>query len=187
MMTRLRALEAENRRLRRLVITDELTGAYNRRHLWTMLQSLARLRSHGQHLVLCLFDVDAFKNFNDTHGHLRGDEALCAVVKAVGGQLRRASDNLFRLGGDEFCVMFWTSAPEHAVALANRMRDAVRAMPGPDGRPAAWGLTASFGLAWFQRPQEAARCSEQLYAAADVALYEAKKAGRDCVRVNPIA
>src|SRR5690606_15336010 len=106
MVSRIKQLEAENRRLRHLSITDELTGAYNRRHFRASFTELVHAQDsplpRTTAIALCLFDIDHFKAYNDAFGHPMGDAALRSISVAVAALLRRDSDRLFRFGGDEF-------------------------------------------------------------------------------------
>lgn len=188
MLARIRQLESQNRRLRHLSITDELTCAFNRRHFSTSYAQLVHLSgapaARGDAIALCLFDIDYFKTYNDTFGHPRGDMALQAVSHAVANMLRCGSDRLFRFGGDEFGVLFRAASAEEALERARSFQTAVDALriAHPGGQHKL--LTASFGLAWHATPAAHGVDAKQIYSAADAVLYAAKQEGRNRVRLQ---
>jgi diguanylate cyclase (GGDEF)-like protein len=178
---RIRELEAENSALAQLSITDSLTGAFNRRHLEAILANDARLRERTHAAALCMFDIDNFKTFNDTYGHNAGDQVLRAVARAVMRCLRAGDDYLFRLGGDEFCVLLFVDSAHETQRIVQRMQRAVKALLLPQ-RGMSQPLTISFGVAW--RDNEAGAPEAQaglwdMYLRADTMLYDAKRAGRN--------
>jgi diguanylate cyclase (GGDEF)-like protein/PAS domain S-box-containing protein len=151
-------------KLQRLALTDELTGFANRR-AWqeTLERELARARRHGLPLCVAMLDLDHFKLYNDTHGHLAGDELLRELAQAWRTQLR-ASDILARYGGEEFALAIPARPVSTAAGVLARVRAAV-----PQGQ------TCSAGLASFDGSESA----EELVGRADAALYEAKLQGRN--------
>lgn len=178
---RTQALDAANRRLQELSITDELTGAFNRRHFNDFCTQLLEHQPRHEPLAFCMFDLDHFKSFNDMLGHSAGDQVLRAVSGAVRAELRRSGDLLFRLGGEEFGLLFTAKTPEAAQQFVERLRQSIRQLhikhPGsPTGI-----VTASFGVAWWGQPLGSPLSREELYAHADEQLYGAKAAGRDQV------
>lgn len=183
LQARIRQLESEVARLSRLAVTDELTGAFNRRHIEETFGARASSRHVDGALAFCLFDIDGFKAYNDTYGHSAGDDALKQIAHAVRAQLRHAGDSLIRLGGDEFCILLNAESPSDALAAIDRLRLAVRALalPHPTKRDAV--LTASFGFVWRGARSENRHLPHDLYRHADRMLYEAKRAGRDTVRL----
>jgi len=156
---------------------DPLTRLSNRRGLERAMASefaiAARTRTPYSVLVL---DVDKFKSYNDRYGHLAGDEALQAVAAALGGALR-AIDCAARFGGEEFVALLPATDLSGALALGERVREAVRAHAVPHADGVDGILTVSVGAA-CARPGESA---EQLLGRADTALYWAKNGGRDRV------
>jgi diguanylate cyclase (GGDEF)-like protein len=167
--------------LARQAATDSLTGAGNRRHFVVESRRLlAAARRHGRPFSVLLFDVDGFKAINDEHGHAAGDALLVAVVSAARGALRE-SDQLGRLGGDEFGVALPDTSMEKALITAERMRQALAEAEVLVG-PGHVRSSASFGLCGSEPggPQETL---EELLRLADDALYRAKRAGRNCVVV----
>lgn len=182
LIRRIRELEAENSALAQLSITDSLTGAFNRRHLEAVLASDARLRERTHTAALCVFDIDNFKTFNDSYGHSAGDQVLRAVSRAVMRCLRSGDDYLFRLGGDEFCVLLFADSAAATLRVVQRMQRAVKALLLPQREMARRSLTISFGVAWRgddARSREAQASPWEMYQRADKMLYDAKRAGRD--------
>ncbi len=167
---------------RRMANTDGLTGLYNHRHLQERLQQeIERAGRYGRPLSVIMADLDHFKSFNDTYGHPRGDELLIAVAGTL-RQLSRASDILARYGGEEFTLVLPETSAEKALVLAERVRQCVAALEvtGPlSRRGAETGVTLSLGVASLA----AGSTKEELIEAADVALYRAKRDGRDRVCV----
>jgi diguanylate cyclase (GGDEF)-like protein len=175
------ALTLSNARLRQVLrdqsIKDALTGLYNRRYMEeTLARELARSRRHDKPLAVVVADLDHFKRINDTHGHQAGDAVLRAAARQMAG-LVRASDVACRYGGEEFVLILPDSTKEDALRKAQALCDAVRATAiKHDGE--AIRVTASFGVAaWPGDGHEAVALVE----AADRALYDAKRAGRDQV------
>ncbi len=149
--------------------TDSLTGLPNRRCFHTVFTAdFEACRATGEPLALMLIDFDHFKRINDTQGHPAGDDKLREVAGALQGVTRR-DDLVARYGGDEFIVVAPRTTREEALQLAHRLRFAAGAA----------SATVSIGVAVFP---EAAATDTALIEAADAALYQAKEAGRDCVR-----
>jgi diguanylate cyclase (GGDEF)-like protein len=170
-----RALDQQVRGLSALAREDPLTGALNRRALVERLeQELVRGRRSGAWPAVAVLDVDLFKDINDQFGHAAGDEALRVLVTAVTGRLR-AGDVLGRLGGEEFAVVLAGTDAPGATAYAEDLRVLVADAAAGLGTP----FTVSVGVAASEHGGDDA---EALLAAADAALYRAKRAGRDTVR-----
>jgi two-component system cell cycle response regulator len=151
--------------------TDALTGLENPRAFEERLQvETGRAARYGGPLALLAVDVDGLKTINDRHGHHRGDLALQAVARALRGGAR-ASDLPARVGGDEFALLAPSTAPAAATALAERIRALVAA-------ERLEGLTVSVGVATTEGREAS---GTRLREAADQALYEAKRRGRDRV------
>jgi diguanylate cyclase (GGDEF)-like protein/PAS domain S-box-containing protein len=164
------------RLLRQLAATDELTGISNRRtFLEHATQALRRWQRHRQPLALLIVDLDWFKQVNDRHGHLYGDEVLKRFTDTVRTELRDI-DIFGRLGGEEFCVVLERCGVREASEAAERFRARVEAMEltAPDGSPLR--LTVSIG-ATASQPSD--RRIEELLSRADRALYAAKHGGRN--------
>ena len=169
------ALQAANAELQRLATTDRLTGAWNRTYLEeTLVAEMGRAERYRQPLSLLIFDIDHFKAINDTHGHLVGDEVLIELTRRVRAHLR-AVDVLARWGGEEFVLLL----PHCGAVEARRVADKLRALVAEPPFPVAGQVTASFGLAQWQ-PEEPL---DTWLKRADDALYAAKAAGRNRVRL----
>lgn len=166
------------RRFRELSTRDGLTGLFNRRHIFTILeQHAAGLSPEKGSLAVVLLDLDDFKRINDTFGHPVGDQLLRDIA-TIGGSLLRSGDAMARLGGEEFlCVLPRTSA-EQASGVAQRLVQRLRehTLVLEDGRQVA--VTASVGVAAFG---PGCRDVASIYAAADRALYQSKSHGKDRV------
>ena len=159
--------------------TDDLTSLPNRRAFNEALtHEIQRAKRYGTPLSLTLFDLDHFKQVNDTHGHPAGDRVLVATARAAERNLRE-SDVLARVGGEEFAVLLPNTNEEGAVELAERLRAALQAI-SPLAVEVDTQITASFGVVEFDRHSDDAT-GERLIAAADAALYNAKWLGRNRV------
>jgi diguanylate cyclase (GGDEF)-like protein len=160
-------------RLERLALSDELTGALNRRGLAVRLdERLAEARRHGEAGVLIYLDLNGLKRINDTHGHAAGDAAIRLVAETLRKCLR-TSDCIGRLGGDEFAVLLPRCSAEAGLAKAARMAQAVGRLV-LEWEGARVPLSASIGLAPFTGEETA----ETLMADADAAMYRVKKVSK---------
>ena len=156
---------------------DALTGLMNRKAVLDQLDRAWRQSQRdGRELAVYLVDVDHFKRFNDTYGHVAGDEALSRVAAALEDSMSRPLDRVGRYGGEEFVALaYGVSGPDAAVAIADRMRRAVEALGIPNQRSEAGVVTVTVGLAMGT----AAAGYADLVVQADLALYEAKAGGRN--------
>lgn len=171
-------LEAANRRLRRLVTIDALTGIANRRHFDASLErEVRRARRDGQPLSLIFLDLDEFKGFNDTYGHPRGDEVLKRVAQTLNETFRRGGDFVARYGGEEFAVVLPDVDARRAALYAERLRRRIWRLGIPYGKAASERVTISGGVATL--PPGLVASPAQLLRAADQALYRAKCLGRN--------
>jgi two-component system cell cycle response regulator len=161
--------------LRRLALTDALTGSANRRHFMERAAfEFARMRRYGNPVSLVMLDVDHFKRVNDTHGHAAGDAALILLVKCCRGLLRD-TDLVGRLGGEEFALLLPDATVDAAFQVAERVRLNLADLEiAADG--VAFRFTVSMGVADCQ-PGDIS--IEQSIGRADRALYRAKTEGRD--------
>jgi diguanylate cyclase (GGDEF)-like protein len=172
LVARLRERESQ-KLLERLSETDALTGLYNRRHLMGTLASEAqRSRRLRRPFSVLLADVDHFKKYNDTHGHLAGDAALVKIGDIL-RKMTRAVDWVARYGGEEFLVVLLETTIATAAVVAERIRAHVAAEAFGEGR-----MTMSIGVAECPAHGDTA---ESLIASADAAMYQAKSEGRDRV------
>jgi diguanylate cyclase (GGDEF)-like protein len=172
-------LEEANQRLSRLAVTDGLTGLYNHRYLQEQLKvSTERSLRSGVPMALLMIDVDHFKKYNDRNGHPAGDEALRAVARLV-AEGRRTVDVVARYGGEEFAIILHDAHREQASEVAEKIRQRVSTSPIQHAEKQPLGrMTVSIGVAVCP---EDSTTAEGLLEAADVALYRAKKSGRDTV------
>ena len=156
---------------------DSLTGMLNRGSLLTEFErELSRVRRGGKALSLAMFDLDHFKQLNDAHGHPAGDEVLRAVAASMRSSIRQ-QDILGRYGGEEFALVMPDSDAEAAMRVAERIRAAVQTR-GVQWQHRRLSITISGGIASYAVHGES---GEKLIAAADAALYEAKRNGRNRV------
>lgn len=161
--------------LDQLARQDGLTGVANRREFDALLLAeWNRARRSGSELGLLLLDIDHFKVFNDRHGHPAGDRCLQAVATVLKISAGRAGDSVARYGGEEFAVIVPGSPLSGVLALAERLREAVAALPLPEG-----SVSISIGVGYLHPPALAS--ADQLLADADAGLYAAKRAGRNQV------
>ncbi len=175
-----REVERLQERLREQSTHDALTGLHNRRHLEETLQrTLLQSRRDGRPVSVIMADLDHFKSVNDRLGHPAGDE----VLRVFGAQLKRAAradDVCCRYGGEEFLIVLPGLAANQAADRAEQVRCALAAELIPhQGSDIA--VSASFGVATFPLNADTA---DELIASADEALYAAKRAGRNCVRLG---
>jgi len=175
------AVAIENARLyqetRRLAITDPTTGIFNFRHFRaTLAQEIQKARRLRYPIALLMVDIDHFKDFNDRHGHPKGNVALRAVARAIVGSLRQ-TDTVARYGGEEFAIILPGCEEAALGPVAEKIRESVEKAPIriSQGLPPAH-VTISLGGAW-QNPTEAD--AADLLAFADSALYQAKALGRN--------
>jgi diguanylate cyclase (GGDEF)-like protein len=162
----------------RLSFTDSLTGVWNRRYLeLTLNEETQRGQRFGRPYSVLMLDLDRFKRVNDRHGHRKGDAVLVEMCQRIGSSIRSHIDTLARFGGEEFVVVLPETGREGAMAAAEKIRQLVRGEPFGDGKEAV-KVSISVGVATF--PLDGGH-PEELIRAADRALYEAKRAGRDRV------
>ena len=159
--------------------TDHLTGLANRRRFERQFErEVARTERYGHPFCLLLVDIDNFKSVNDTYGHDAGDEALRRVANVIQSGTR-GIDTGARIGGDEFAIILPETDLARGLEVAERLRTAIAALAiNPAG-----GVTASLGVAELP---SCARSGEELRSAADTALYDAKRSGRDRAACAPL-
>ena len=179
-----RALERANEELERLSVTDALTGIPNRRLFHDAFdETWRRAQSDDRSIGVLMIDVDFFKAFNDAYGHQRGDECLTAVAAALQAGLERSGDFVARYGGEEFVVILPEADEEAARLQGERLCAQVRHLSILHEMSAAAPIvTVSVGCAAVRPAQSAAAAS--LLARADLALYAAKREGRNRVEVD---
>jgi diguanylate cyclase (GGDEF)-like protein len=164
-------------------VTDELTGLSNNRRFRELIEKeAARAERFGHELSLLMLDIDDFKQVNDTYGHLQGDAVLRMVGRVLDSE-SRGVDEPARYGGEEFVVALPETGLEGARELGERIRSRIEAeaVPMADGGEAV-RVTASVGAATMPT---SAGTAEALIAAADTALYAAKRDGKNRVAAAP--
>lgn len=159
--------------------TDPMTGLYNVRQLWLLLdRELERARRYGHRCSLAMIDIDSFKEYNDRHGHLQGDEVLKRAAELFREQIRN-SDSVARYGGEEFVLIMPETGKKIALVVGEKLRLAFELCSFPHEETQPGGrLTISMGVATFPDDADNARTLLDL---ADQALYEAKRAGKNRV------
>jgi diguanylate cyclase (GGDEF)-like protein len=163
--------------LARQAARDSLTGMLNRRSFMAEFErELARVKRAGGVLSFAIFDLDRFKDLNDTHGHPAGDEVLRSIAARMQASIRQP-DILGRYGGEEFALLMPDTDADMAMRVCERIRVAVQ-MGGVEWNGRRLSITISGGVA--ERGPDRAT-AEAMIAAADAALYEAKRAGRNCM------
>ena len=173
LLLRISELESENRQLRSLSLTDELTGLYNKRFFSLQLAvEMARSQRTGQPCCLAMVDLDHFKEINDTLGHMEGDRFLREVSHEVRDRLR-PTDFLCRLGGDEFAVLMPATHLPDAVGIARRLQQFIGDLHWKGVRT----VTASIGVGEYDPSFEIS--PDDFFNLTDMELYRAKKAGKN--------
>ena len=165
-----------------LSITDALTNLYNRRYFNDIFKrEISRaLREKGT-LSFLILDIDYFKKYNDAYGHDAGDKALTAVAKEISNSIKRGSDFAFRLGGEEFGVLFYNTSIEGSILLAEKIRKNIEVLQIQHSNSStAKHLTVSIGLLVVDFSQESVD-EHGFYTMTDDALYQAKESGRNRV------
>jgi len=164
----------------RLSLTDDLTKLHNARYLRQFLvNEIKRARRYHSKVAALFLDLDDFKRINDLHGHLVGSHALMEMASVILPSVRD-TDCVVRYGGDEFVVILPETGVDEAWRVADRIRAKIEQHRFTGGRRLDFSLSASFGIAVFP---DHALSPQQLVACADTAMYEAKAAGKNCLRI----
>ncbi|PKI16449.1 GGDEF domain-containing protein [Colwellia sp. 12G3] len=167
--------------LEQLTKTDALTGLFNRRHFDEVLpQQMSAANRSDELLALAIIDIDYFKNYNDTFGHPAGDVALVALANLLKIRMKRGNDAVFRLGGEEFALLYQTKNEESALKLVEDIRGAVESLD--QYCEIETQITISAGLLLINANQH--MTVESAYELADKLLYQAKNAGRNKVIIS---
>jgi diguanylate cyclase (GGDEF)-like protein len=172
-------LKKANKTLKWLARRDGLTGLYNHRYFQEILHAeLTRAVRYKQYFSVVFLDLDYFKQYNDTHGHQKGDQLLRILAKVLGSCLRE-SDYLARYGGEEFTIILPSTTKGEALAVAEKIRGRVERYPftGRETQPKGC-VTVSIGISTFP---ENGKDNASLMENADEALYQAKNSGRNRV------
>lgn len=173
------ATRADNHRLEALAQTDPLTQLVNRRALTVRLVTeMERVRRYNAPLTMLLLDLDHFKVVNDTYGHLIGDDVLLGLANLLQRAVRTV-DTVARYGGEEFVIVLPETGKQGAIAFAERVRDKIALHRFKVAGHREIHITASIGVATY--PATGLESAEDLFRAADAALYRAKGSGRNLV------
>lgn len=174
-----RKLKRANKKLENVSYTDELTSLHNRRYFnFIYDKELKRAKRTKNYITFMMLDIDFFKQYNDTYGHVEGDYALKSVAKVLKDLLRRPSDYVFRLGGEEFGVLLVETDESNSARLAREICDAIRAREiKHESSKVNEFLTISIGVVCCIADE--ALDEEMLMTRADDMLYKAKDGGRD--------
>jgi len=167
---------------RRLATTDELTGVANRRFFASHYpREISRAARFGHPIAVAMCDIDHFKRVNDQYGHAAGDAVLRQCAQRIQQRLRRGTDWVARLGGEEFAVVLPETGLKQAQVVCRTLREEICREPFCSGS-LQMSVTASFGVAAVESvPRKHKKLAERLLSAADRALYRSKEAGRDRV------
>ena len=170
-------LEHYKEMLENQAITDGMTALYNRRYFnKILLREISRAKRDEKKLVFMMLDVDFFKQYNDSYGHLDGDEALIKVAKTMQQCFNRGSDFCFRLGGEEFGVIFAYESLDATLSQAQQLRKSIEELHIEHSKNSVSSyLTVSIGIAVV----DGSISAESLYSLADHELYKAKNDGRN--------
>ena len=164
-------------KLQKLAITDGLTRLYNSRSFYTQLElEIDRIKRYQHPLTLLLLDIDHFKDYNDTYGHLEGDKVLVRFSQIIRSCLR-TNDSAYRYGGEEFTVILPETAGEEARTVAQRIRAALEAEPFSPMDGEVVTVTISIGVTEYSPKEELSTFIQR----ADQAMYHSKRSGRNKV------
>jgi diguanylate cyclase (GGDEF)-like protein len=177
-------LKRANEQLRILSIRDGLTGLYNYRHFHDLLdKELSRAIRYKRLLSIIMLDIDWFKRINDTYGHPQGDEVLRVISKTIMSMCREA-DSACRYGGEEFSIIMPETDMRGAVIIAEKLRKQIETTPIRLNQSLV-NITISLGITTYV-PELGRVSKENLINAADYALYQSKKLGRNRISVKPL-
>ena len=169
-------------KMERLAITDALTKLYNSRHFFSIIKTeIERHNRYGHHLSLLILDIDHFKNFNDTWGHLEGDKVLMRVGEVISACLR-SMDTAFRYGGEEFAILLPETKLQKACVVGARIKDIIAEEVFEPEADAAISITISIGATELDRNENFTEFIKR----ADQALYRSKNTGRNKLTYIPI-
>ena len=172
-------IETLNANLEKLALTDTLTSLGNRRYFYEVATKFHQLAMrHGRRYGLIICDIDYFKSYNDTYGHLSGDNVLQEISNKIKTLLRK-SDEIFRYGGEEFVILLPEQDIEGSLKAAEKIRRAIYKQEKEHSKSRYGRITISCGVSGYEPGVET---WEEVLALADKALYEAKEAGRNCTK-----
>ena len=161
-------------------ITDPLTGLYNRRYLDVQFkQKFKKAKENSSYFILFILDLDKFKEYNDTYGHLAGDDALQSVAKVLQSTMQREADSTFRVGGEEFCTLFIANEHEKVIKSIENVKESIFNLSITHSKSQYSVLTASIGVCIINTYEN--MDLDKMYKIADDNLYVAKKECRNCI------
>ncbi len=174
----------DKKRVEELSIRDELTSLYNRRYFNEVLdKELQRAKRDSKSIVFLMIDIDHFKQYNDTYGHHAGDDVLEKIGAVLNDFSKRAGDFAFRLGGEEFGLIYYEDTTQDMLKFANNLIKAIEALKTPHiHNSVSEFVTGSIGLVCKNVEQNTT--AEEIYKEADENLYKAKESGRNRVVSN---
>lgn len=177
----------DKKRIEEYSITDVLTSLYNRRFFNTTFDKELKIsKREDKKLVLIMIDIDYFKQYNDTYGHQKGDEVLKAVAQTMKEHFKRANDYVFRLGGEEFAISFYTDSLETAIKRAELLRRNIEELKLEHiSSKISNHITISMGVSMISK--ECKMEMDEIYRFTDESLYKAKNKGRNRVEVSSIS
>ncbi|MBN2816201.1 MAG: GGDEF domain-containing protein [Campylobacterales bacterium] len=174
-------LQITQKKLQEESITDFLTGIYNRRHFSKLCQEVISRAKMSENLVsFIILDIDYFKKYNDTYGHYSGDKILRQVAQTIQESLQRSNDYCFRLGGEEFGVIFETKTQKQALQLAHKLRQKIETLE-IEHKESSVSPYVTISLGIICKPAQNIKGEFELYKEADDLLYKAKENGRNQV------
>lgn len=177
--SRTRELMEANEKLKALSLVDALVGIGNRRAMEVDLEHThAQAVRYGRPYSVALFDIDYFKWFNDSYGHLAGDDALRRVAGAIAGRIR-ASDRVYRYGGEELLLLLPETGLDGADVLVGRVLKEIRGLAIPHGQSPFGVVTLSCGIASYPLRSDAPCSWKDMVAMADLEMYRSKQNGRN--------
>ena len=178
----------DKKAIEEISIIDGLTGIYNRRYFNEILPKVINSAKRENKLIhFIMMDIDHFKRYNDNYGHQMGDNVLIQVAKTLKESLNSADDYCFRLGGEEFGILFQSKSNEQSIIFTDTIRKSIEDLHIPhSGNSASPYVTASFGLISqeandIQSIEEIYKQADEIYKQADDLLYKAKESGRNKV------
>jgi diguanylate cyclase (GGDEF)-like protein len=168
-------LKESEERYRELSIVDDLTQLYNSRHFYTQLKmEIGRIQRREYPLTLLLLDIDDFKVYNDTHGHIEGDNVLFRLGQVIKRCLRK-EDSAYRYGGEEFTIILPMTTKEEGLVTAERIREELKKENFSPNSDKEIYLTISTGLAQYKKNEDMRTFVNR----ADHLMYKSKKNGKD--------
>jgi len=174
----------DKKRIEEYSITDALTGLHNRRFYDSnFIKEYKISKREDKNLVLLVIDIDFFKQYNDMYGHQRGDEVLKTVSSSMKSFFKRANDYVYRLGGEEFAITFYTNNPKNAFERAENLRKNIEDLKiEHNASSVSKYVSISIGLTFIAK--ECIMEPDEIYKITDETLYRAKKEGRNRVEVT---